>query len=213
MIAHVVTIVKNFFVDNVTFLLYTLFCKEAIYLTAGERIKILREKVGITQEEFSQRLGTTRNTITNYEANRRMPMDATIKSICREFNVSEKWLRTGEGEMFMQTAEDPVERLCKEFHATELDAEIIRAYFKIDERIRGPFMRQLLEYAHIPDASGQERTGADTGDGTRPRYHVPTDEDIEREVEDFRRRLLLEKRQADTPSPSSADDATACGAG
>ncbi|NBK19166.1 helix-turn-helix transcriptional regulator [uncultured Oscillibacter sp.] len=68
----------------------------------GERVKALREKLGITQEEFSQRLGTTRNTITNYEANRRAPMDATIKSICREFDVNEEWLRTGEGEMFTQ---------------------------------------------------------------------------------------------------------------
>lgn len=100
MIAYIVTIVKNFLVDNVTSLLYTSFHKEVICLTIGERIKSIREKLGITQEEFSQRLGTTRNTITNYEANRRMPMDATIKSICREFHVSEVWLRTGEGEMF-----------------------------------------------------------------------------------------------------------------
>lgn len=71
-------------------------------MTVGERVKALREKLGITQEEFSQRLGTTRNTITNYETNRRAPMDATIKSICREFDVNEEWLRTGEGEMFTQ---------------------------------------------------------------------------------------------------------------
>ena len=71
-------------------------------MTVGERVKALREKLGITQEEFSQRLGTTRNTITNYEENRRAPMDATIKSICREFDVNEEWLRTGEGEMFTQ---------------------------------------------------------------------------------------------------------------
>ena len=82
-------------------------------MTIGERIKILREKLNITQEEFSQRLGTTRNTVTNYEANRRIPMDATIKSICREFNVSETWLRTGEGEMFRELSRD--EELAKFF--------------------------------------------------------------------------------------------------
>lgn len=75
-------------------------------MSVGERIKDLREELGITQEEFSQRLGATRNTITNYEANRRTPMDATIKSICREFNVNETWLRTGEGEMFVPIAQD-----------------------------------------------------------------------------------------------------------
>lgn len=78
-------------------------------------------------------------------------------------------MRTGEGEMFVQTAEDPVERLCKELHATKLDAEIIRAYFKIDERIREPFMRRLLEQVSAPvapertgiDISGQERAQSD----------------------------------------------------
>lgn len=71
-------------------------------MTTGERIKSVREKLGITQEDFAKKIGTKRNTITNYEANRREPMDATIRSICREFDVNEHWLRTGEGEMFIQ---------------------------------------------------------------------------------------------------------------
>lgn len=75
-------------------------------MTIGERIKVLRRKLDITQEEFAQKLGTTRNTITNYEAGRREPMEATIKSICREFGVNYDWLRTEEGEMFVPTKRD-----------------------------------------------------------------------------------------------------------
>jgi len=42
------------------------------------------------------------NTIATYEMGRSIPSDPTIKSICREFNVNETWLRTGDGDMFIQ---------------------------------------------------------------------------------------------------------------
>ena len=66
------------------------------------RIKDLRKHLGLTQSEFGEKIGLKGNTITNYENNLRTPSDAVIYSICREFNVSERWLRTGEGEMFLK---------------------------------------------------------------------------------------------------------------
>lgn len=66
------------------------------------RIRILRKHLGLTQAEFGLRIGVQANTITNYESGSRVPGDAIIKSICREFNVSETWLRTGEGDMLLQ---------------------------------------------------------------------------------------------------------------
>ena len=46
------------------------------------------------------------NTIGNYEIGLRNPSDAVIFSICREFDVNEQWLRTGEGEMFLVKTRD-----------------------------------------------------------------------------------------------------------
>ena len=67
-----------------------------------ERIKKIRKTAELTQIEFGERLGVKGNTITGYESGSRSPSDAVIMSICREFNVDEHWLRTGEGEMFRQ---------------------------------------------------------------------------------------------------------------
>lgn len=72
----------------------------------NERIKELRISLGMTQESFSQQLGIKRNTIGNYETGNRIPSNQTIFSICREFNVNEDWLRTGEGDMFNPMSED-----------------------------------------------------------------------------------------------------------
>lgn len=66
----------------------------------NERIKKLRKSLGLTQLEFGEQVGVKANTIGNYEIGLRTPSDAVIRAICREFNVNENWLRTGEGEMF-----------------------------------------------------------------------------------------------------------------
>lgn len=66
----------------------------------GERLKELRRKMGLTQQEFSDKLGIKRNAIATYEVGKSNPGDSVISLICREFSVSEAWLRTGEGEPF-----------------------------------------------------------------------------------------------------------------
>lgn len=66
----------------------------------NDRIKELRKALGLTQQDFSERIGVKRNTVAQYEIGRNPPNDTVITLICREFNVNEEWLRTGEGEMF-----------------------------------------------------------------------------------------------------------------
>lgn len=65
-----------------------------------DRIKSLRKDLGLTQEKFAERLNIKRNTIANYEIGRNEPIDAVVSLICREFNVNEDWLRTGQGDMY-----------------------------------------------------------------------------------------------------------------
>ena len=71
-----------------------------------ERIKAARKALGLTQTEFGQRIGVKGNTITGYERGLRSPSDAVITSLCREFGLSEKWLREGTGEMLVDMTED-----------------------------------------------------------------------------------------------------------
>ena len=68
----------------------------------NERIKKIRKELDLTQQEFANRLGTARNNIAGYETGKRSPSNAVISLMCKEFNVNETWLRTGEGDMFIE---------------------------------------------------------------------------------------------------------------
>lgn len=63
------------------------------------RIAAVRKTAHFTQEEFAARIGLSRNFVWMLENGDRIPSDRTINDICREFNINESWLRTGEGEM------------------------------------------------------------------------------------------------------------------
>ncbi|MBO7668351.1 MAG: helix-turn-helix transcriptional regulator [Firmicutes bacterium] len=64
------------------------------------RIKELRKHLGLNQTEFGARIGVKQTTVAGYEGDNSSVPDAIIKSIVREYGVSETWLRTGAGEMY-----------------------------------------------------------------------------------------------------------------
>lgn len=68
-----------------------------------DRIKHLRKDIlNMNQTDFGSAIGLNQSTIGGYETGLRSISDASILAICKEFNVNESWLRTGQGEMFIQ---------------------------------------------------------------------------------------------------------------
>lgn len=80
-------------------MVYFICGKEVIKLK--DRIKALRERLGKSQDEFGKDLGLTRNYISLIENGQRNLSDQSIKVLCSLYDVNEKWLRTGNGEMFI----------------------------------------------------------------------------------------------------------------
>lgn len=75
-----------------------------------KRLKKLRSELEMTQQEFADVLGTARGNISAYEVGKNAPSDAVISLICKtdfpKGRVNETWLRTGEGEMFIEASRD-----------------------------------------------------------------------------------------------------------
>ena len=70
--------------------------------TIGDRVRLVRKREGLTMEKFGARIGISNPSVSTIESGKSNPSNQTVVSICREFGVSELWLRTGEGEMFVQ---------------------------------------------------------------------------------------------------------------
>ena len=112
-----------------------------------DRIKSLRMELGLNQTEFGSRLGIKQTTVAGYENGARLPGDAMIVSICREFNVSENWLRTGQGQMFVQMDEDQeLDYILGQISARADDTikRIIRAYWRLDDAEKAA-VRKLID--------------------------------------------------------------------
>lgn len=71
-------------------------------MSIATRTRELRKALGLTQQQFADRLGITRGAVSKYDIDATDPSDAVISLICREFNVREAWLRDGTGEMLEQ---------------------------------------------------------------------------------------------------------------
>ena len=80
-------------------------------MTQNERVKEIRKTLGLTLEKFGERIGVTRGSMSNIENGNRNLTEQMTKSICREFSVDYMWLTTGEGEMFIDSDDDFIERI------------------------------------------------------------------------------------------------------
>ena len=70
-------------------------------MTQAERVRTLRKELSLTQSDFGKRVGVGKTAISKIEKNENSLTDRMFNSICREFNVNEDWLRSGDGDMFL----------------------------------------------------------------------------------------------------------------
>lgn len=138
----------------------------------NERIKELRIALRLTQEDFGKVIGVQRAAVNKWERGINGVADSMILSICREFGVNEQWLRTGDGEMFEQTRETVLDKLCAEYDLgaehraivegfldlTPQDRDVVLKYFhNVFSRSASP----AAQSAAVPDSEAQRIAESD----------------------------------------------------
>lgn len=73
-------------------------------MTIGERVRVLRKAIGMTTTEFGDKIGITNAAVSMMERNKNGMSERNVRAIVERFGANEEWLRTGEGEMFVTTA-------------------------------------------------------------------------------------------------------------
>lgn len=122
----------------------------------NERFKELRKALRLTQSEFGKILMITTSGVSDIESGRRNVTEQHIKLLCIEpiqgKQVSEEWLRSGEGEMFKERSpseeigyyvEDLLEYDGRGNPFYDMIIEMMKTYTELDEKsqavIRGYF--------------------------------------------------------------------------
>ena len=70
-------------------------------MTQGDRVREIRKSFHLSLEKFGEKLGVGKTAVSNIENGNRSLTEQMLRSICRDYHVSEDWLRNGTGEMFV----------------------------------------------------------------------------------------------------------------
>lgn len=152
----------------------------------NERIKALRKHLKISQDTFGRRIGITGASVSRIESGENEPSPQTIAFICKEFNVSETWLRSGVGDMFKASSSE-AERLVKKYSFPDIVGRLLTTYESLNEGQQ----EAVLEYAQRFIASLIDEDG------------------IEAKVAAYREELLSEREVKTSSASQIGNDETA----
>lgn len=118
----------------------------------NERIKAIRETLGMSRATFGEKLGISGDVVNNLERGRVDVKEDRIKLICSVFNINEEWLRTGIGEMYDlpedETAAIVSDLLEEDSPFYDIIKGIMKTYQGLDEKSQNvllDFSKELLD--------------------------------------------------------------------
>lgn len=127
----------------------------------NERIKELRLKLGLSQEDFGRRLGVGRGAITNIELNKVEPKPLFVDLICEQFRVNKEWLETGDGPMLADTLpEDELATIWAQIKTSDDDLikAIIKSYWQLSDSDKAA-VRKMVD--KMVDEPGNKKSPGD----------------------------------------------------
>lgn len=88
-------------------------------MTINERIKRVRSDANMTLVEFGKKIGLTKSTVSRMEQNGYAVIPQNVQLICTAFNISEKWLTEGKGDMYTSDEEAILDKLAGMYDLSE----------------------------------------------------------------------------------------------
>ncbi|MEF2888747.1 MAG: helix-turn-helix transcriptional regulator [Turicibacter sanguinis] len=110
-----------------------------------KRLQEARKFLKLSQPAFGERIGLSKDMVANLEYGRVEIKDYMIKLICSEFNVNERWLRTGEGDMFITEETFSLDAFVRQHGMSDLELDILKAYFELEPEIRRHLLKHFKE--------------------------------------------------------------------
>jgi transcriptional regulator with XRE-family HTH domain len=113
-----------------------------VTVTINQRVKQVREVLHLSQVQFSRVISLSSGYLAGVEVEKRKVNARLIKLISASFNVNAQWLKTGEGEIFV---EDPKEAFTK----------LVSLYRELNPEFQNFILQQINLLLEIQDKQGK----------------------------------------------------------
>lgn len=123
----------------------------------NERLKELRNSLGFSQKEFSQKVQIGQSTLAMFETGDRTMKDIHISQICTAFNANEEWLRYGTGEMFVNPTTFSLDEYAKSNNLKDTEINLIRGFMELDPNIRSA-LYDMFKKAFVNEPSNDVKS-------------------------------------------------------
>ena len=120
------------------------------------------KKKKLSRAAFGERIGVSGDVINNLERGRVEVKEHIIKLISAEYGVTEEWLRNGTEPMYTEPDSFSLDEFATAHHATDLEKEIVKAYFRIDpdtrKKVLNHFRECFMGSGGVPDTPEELET-------------------------------------------------------
>jgi transcriptional regulator with XRE-family HTH domain len=119
-------------------------------MTQGERIREIRKANKLTVENFGKKIGMGKSSISQIENGVNALTIPNMKLVCKEFNISEDWLRDGIGEMYAPAvhSNDKLSALSQEYNLSPADCIAVEKFLKLTPGSRQAVLGYMADVTH-----------------------------------------------------------------
>ena len=174
-------------------------------MTINERFKAVRNALGKNQSEFAEALGFAQTGVSMIESHKRDVSDRHIKALCSIFNISEHWLRTGEGDMYVESETSLVDSLTKQMNMSAEQRKLMEIFLTMSDEKRDSVSKAFFDFLDAARQLDAAESAAPPSNPAANQQHTMTDEELEDEVVPYRAALIAEQKwKSASDSGSSA---------
>ena len=170
-----------------------------------DRIRYFRKNIEkLTQDEFRKEINLSRSNLASIETGAVKVTDRVIADICKTFNLSEHWLRTGEGDMYVESETSLVDSLTKQMNMSAEQRKLMEIFLTMSDEKRDSVSKAFFDFL---DAARQLDAAESATPPSNPainQQRTMTDDELEAEVEAYRAALIAEKEAASASSSTAA---------
>ncbi len=160
-----------------------------------DRIRHFRKNIKkLTQDEFRKEINLSRSNLASIETGAVNVTDRVIADICKTFNLSEHWLRTGEGDMYVESETSLVDSLTKQMNMSAEQRKLMEIFLTMSDEKRDSVSKAFFDFLDAARQLDAAESAAPPSNPAINQQRTMTDDELEAEVEAYRAALIAEQK-------------------